>query len=295
MSEVDLGGSIGQNFTDMSPALDLAQRINDDLRELEPRAWVLWQAIEDYENMAPGRENSNWGLIQTDFTPEDVASEPLRKNKKYWAMGNYSRFIRPGARIVNTDDPNTTAALRPDGGVVVVHTNPSGSEREVTLNLDGFRTAADGAVKRWATDGTRNLQRLADVAVGGRMLQATVSPGSVTTFVLPTVNGVNTGATTAPTGTARQLLNANSGKALALANGENAVEQRDSSPGDTAQQWNITKVSASDWGNTAAYRIANVKTGKALSVEGARSVSRRPHRPPHSSGSARPPATATAR
>ncbi len=268
MSEVDLGGSIGQNFTDMSPALDLAQRINDDLRELEPRAWVLWQAIEDYENMAPGRENSNWGLIQADFTPEDVASEPLRKNKKYWAMGNYSRFIRPGARIVNTDDPNTTAALRPDGGVVVVHTNPSGSEREVTLNLDGFQTAADGAVERWATDGTRNLQRLADVAVGGRTLKATVSPGSVTTFVLPTVNGVNTAATTAPTGTARQLLNDNSGKALALANGENAVVQRESSPADTAQQWNITKVSASDWGNTAAYRITNVKTGTALSVEG---------------------------
>lgn len=51
MSEVDVGGSVPQSFTSMSPALDLAQRINDDVRELEPRAWVLWQAVEDYENM----------------------------------------------------------------------------------------------------------------------------------------------------------------------------------------------------------------------------------------------------
>ncbi|MHA4813033.1 glycoside hydrolase [Streptomyces aculeolatus] len=59
MSEVDVGGSVPQSFTDMSPALDLARRINDDIRELEPRAWVLWQAVEDYENMSPGHEDSN--------------------------------------------------------------------------------------------------------------------------------------------------------------------------------------------------------------------------------------------
>ncbi|WP_424570655.1 RICIN domain-containing protein [Streptomyces sp. CH-036] len=268
MSEVDLGGSVGQSFTDMRPALDLARQITDDLRELEPRAWVVWQAVEDYENMAPGRENANWGLIQTDFTPEDAATEPLRKNKKYWAMGNYSRFIRPGARIINTDDPHTTAALRPDGGMVVVHTNPTESDRDVTLNLDGFRTADDGPVERWTTDGTKNLQRDADAAVAGRTLRTTIGPGSVTTFVLPTVTGVNEEATTFPVGTTRQLLNDNSGRALAIEPVQDgtAVVQRDSAPADVAQQWNVTKLSPADWGNTAAYRITNVKTGTALSV-----------------------------
>lgn len=266
MSEVDVGGSVPQSFTSMSPALDLAQRINDDVRELEPRAWVLWQAVEDYENMTPAHENSNWGLIQTDFTPDDAATEPLRKNKKYWAMANYSRFVRPGARIMNTDDPQTLAAVRPDGGAVVVHTNSTGEEREVTLNLDGFTTAADGPVERWTTDATKNLQRDADAAVAGRTLKAVVGPGSVTTFVLPTVGGVNTTATTAPTGAPRQLLNDNSGKALATVSGASNVVQRTSAPADSAQQWTFTKVSATDWGNTAAYRLTNVGTGKALSV-----------------------------
>ncbi|WP_329539805.1 RICIN domain-containing protein [Streptomyces sp. NBC_01358] len=271
MSEVDTGGSAPQSFTDMSPALDLALHINDDIRELEPSAWVLWQAVEDYENMTPAHENSNWGLIQTDFTPEDAATEPLRKNKKYWAMANYSRFVRPGARIVDTDDPQTLAAVRPGGdGVVVVHTNSTGEPRELTLNLDGFRTAANGPVERWTTDGTRDLQRGSDAAVTGGTLKATVGPGSVTTFVLPTVTGVNEAATTAPAGAPRRLLNDNSGKALAVAtvNGTSTPVQRTSAPADTAQQWTFTKLSATDWGSTAAYRVTNAKTGKALAVSG---------------------------
>ncbi|MHC3816841.1 glycoside hydrolase [Streptomyces sp. DT9] len=266
MSEVDVGGSVPQSFTSMSPALDLARRINDDVRELEPRAWVLWQAVEDYENMTPAHENSNWGLIQTDFTPDDAATEPLRKNKKYWAMANYSRFVRPGARIMNTDDPQTLAAVRPDGGVVVVHTNTTDEEREVTLDLDGFETAADGPVERWTTDATKDLRRDTDAAVAGRALKAVVGPGSVTTFVLPTVSGVNTAATTAPTGAPRLLVNDNSGKALATVDGASTVVQRASAPADSAQQWTFTKLSADDWGNTAAYRITNTGTGKALSA-----------------------------
>ncbi|WP_328697722.1 glycoside hydrolase [Streptomyces sp. NBC_00342] len=266
MSEVDVGGSVPQSFTSMSPALDLARRINDDVRELEPRAWVLWQAVEDYENMTPAHENSNWGLIQTDFTPDDAATEPLRKNKKYWAMANYSRFVRPGARIMNTDDPQTLAAVRPDGGVVVVHTNTTDEEREVTLDLDGFETAADGPVERWTTDATKDLRRDPDAAVAGRTLKAVVGPGSVTTFVLPKVSGVNTAATTAPTGAPRLLVNDNSGKALATVDGAGTVVQRTSAPADSAQQWTFTKLSADDWGNTAAYRITNTGTGKALSA-----------------------------
>ncbi|MBT2442680.1 RICIN domain-containing protein [Streptomyces sp. ISL-36] len=271
MSEVDLGGSVPQSFTDVSPALDLTRRINDDIRELEPRAWVLWQAVEDYENMTPERENSNWGLIQTDFTPADAATEPIRKNKKYWAMAQYSRFVRPGARVINTDDPHTLAALRPGGqGAVVVHTNSTGTDRQLTLNLDGFQNVTAAPVERYTTDATKNFQRGSDVTAAGKTLKVTVGAGSVTTFVLPGVTGVNTAATTAPVGGSRQLVNDNSGMALATAtaDGRTVAVQRTSDPADTAQQWTFTKLSSADWGNTAVYRVTNVKTGKALSASG---------------------------
>ncbi|MFI0990707.1 RICIN domain-containing protein [Streptomyces exfoliatus] len=268
MSEVDLGGSVGQSFTDMSPALDLTRRINDDIRELEPSAWVLWQAVEDYENMTPDRENSNWGLIQTDFTPTDAATEPLRKNKKYWAMAQYSRFVRPGARVVTTDDPDTLAAVRPGGqGLVLVHTNRGGTARELTLDLDGFRTVG-GTVERYTTDATRNVQRGTDLTTAGRTLRTTVGAGSVTTFVLPGVTGVNAAATGAPVGAARQILNDHSGMALAVSTvaGTDLPVQRTSNPADTAQQWTFTKLAADDWSSTAAYRVTNARTGRALAV-----------------------------
>ncbi|MFJ8434013.1 ricin-type beta-trefoil lectin domain protein [Kitasatospora sp. NPDC094019] len=269
MSEVDLGGSGPQSFTDMAPALDLSGRITDDLTGLEPRAWVLWQAVEDYENMTPAHENSNWGLIQVDLTPEDPAAEPVRKNRKYWAMANYTRFVRPGARVIATDSADTLAALRPGGaGTVVVHTNTTGSARTLTLDLAGYRTPGAGtAVQRYTTDTTRNVQREADLTVtAAGTVTAVVGPGSVTTFVLPGAVGVNAATAATPTGDDRQLVNGNSGLALAAGpSAQGGPVQRVPDPADPGQRWNITRVGGG-WDSTATYRISNAATGRALAV-----------------------------
>ncbi|MFD9379153.1 glycoside hydrolase [Streptomyces sp. NPDC059999] len=271
MSEVDLGGTVPQSFTDMSPALDLAGRITDDVTELEPRAWVLWQAVEDYENMSPAHENSNWGLIQTDFTPADAAREPLRKNKKYWAMAQYSRFIRPGARVIATDDTDTLAAIRPGGqGAVVVHTNATGSPRTITLDLSGFRSVSAAPVQRYTTDASRNVHREPDVSPSGRRLTVTLDPGSVTTLVVPGASGVNPAATTVPSAAPRLLVNDHSGLALTAAptGGASPLVQHAPDRPDSAQQWVFAKSLPGDWGSTATYRVTNVGNGKALAVAG---------------------------
>lgn len=69
----------GQDFTDMRSGLGLAQHMVDDLRELEPSAWVFWQPVEDYDNMKPGGESEkggNWGSIQLPF--DCTAKAPWR-------------------------------------------------------------------------------------------------------------------------------------------------------------------------------------------------------------------------
>ncbi|MEY2225620.1 glycoside hydrolase [Streptomyces sp. BF23-19] len=268
MSEVDLGGTVPQSFTDMSPALDLAERITDDLTRLEPRAWVLWQAVEDYENMTPAHEDSNWGLIQTDFTPAHAAKEPLRKNKKYWAMAQYSRFIRPGSRIIGTDDDHTLAAVRPGGqGAVVVHTNPTGSARTIALDLTGFRDVSGAPVQRYTTDPTRNVNREADVSVTGKRLTVTLAPHSVTTLVVPGASGVDP-EQAAPAAGPRLLVNDHSGLALtaAPAGAGSAVIQRPPNRPDTTQQWTLTRSVPGDWSSTASYRVTNAGSGRALAV-----------------------------
>ncbi|MFE2726929.1 RICIN domain-containing protein [Kitasatospora sp. NPDC059327] len=269
MSEVDLGGSGPQSFTDMAPAMDLSRRITGDLTELEPRAWVMWQAVEDYENMTPAHENSNWGVIQVDLTPDDPAAEPVRKNKKYWALANYTRFVRPGARVIATNSADTLAALRPgDAGTVVVHTNSTGAAQSLTLDLAGFQKPGAGtAVQRYTTDAGKNVQREADLTVtSAGTVTTTVGAGSVTTFVLPGTVGVNASTATTPTGDARQLLNENSGLALAAGPSAQASPvQRVPDPADPGQRWNVTRVGGG-WDSTATYRITNVATGKALAA-----------------------------
>ncbi|MFE9478902.1 glycoside hydrolase [Streptomyces spororaveus] len=268
MSEVDLGGTVPQSFTDMSPALDLAERITDDLTQLEPRAWVLRQAVEDYENMTPAHEDSNWGLIQTDFTPADAADEPLRKNKKYWAMAQYSRFIRPGSRVIGTDDDHTLAAVRPGGqGAVVVHTNPMDSARTIALDLTGFRDVSAAPVQRYTTDATHSVHREADVAVTGKRLTVTLAPHSVTTLVVPGASGVDP-EQAAPGAGPRLLVNDHSGLALtaAPAGAGGAVVQRPPNRSDAAQQWTFTRSAPGDWSSTASYRVTNAGSGRSLAV-----------------------------
>src|SRR6185312_802367 len=67
MSEVDLSpANVRQDYDDMRPAIALGEQIVSDIGRLRPRAWVLWQAVEN-EKHDP-KTGSDWGLIKTDLT-----------------------------------------------------------------------------------------------------------------------------------------------------------------------------------------------------------------------------------
>src|SRR5690606_28558220 len=76
----------------MNSALLLANTIHDDLTIGGVTSWQYWIAVSKY--------NFRDGLI---YTREH--GENIELTKRLWAMGNYSRYVRPGAlRLEATSD-----------------------------------------------------------------------------------------------------------------------------------------------------------------------------------------------
>ncbi len=255
MSEVD-GNSGSHDHNAMAPALWLAGRISLDLRELQPAAWVIWQAVENEQNMLPGRENQNWGLIHSDF---ENGGSNYYITKKYYAMGNYSKYIRPGYTFIYAGNSKTVAAVdSANGKLVIVSYNDTSSGVSNAYDMTRFGTVAASATV-YTTSSSGNLVQ-SSASIANKVLNVTVPANSVVTYV---VNASGTSGT--PVSTYR-IVNRNSGKVLDVSGGSTAdggdVIQWTNN-GGTNQQWTLI-----DAGSSYS-RIMNVKSGKVLDVSGA--------------------------
>lgn len=276
MSEV--GGSwstTGQDFESMESGLGSAHQIVDDLRELEPSAWVFWQPVEDYDNMAPGGESpegGNWGEIQIPFscTAEDsLETCPIYTNTKYWVTQNFTHYITPGDRLIGVDDTDSTAAVSASGSAVtVVHVNDTTEDRDVTLDLSGFADVAAGAtVTPVVTSVDGYLVEGAPVAVRDAAATLTVPAESVTTFLVDGVSGVAGDAGLAQDGHVYRLDGVQSGLSLAP-DGAGGVQISTDDPTAAEQLWTLTDLGAPEGSGThrTRYAVTNVGTGEQLAV-----------------------------
>ncbi|WP_058306573.1 glycoside hydrolase [Gracilibacillus massiliensis] len=264
MSEVDLGPSgIPQDFDNIEPGLALSERITSDIMTLEPKAWVLWQAIEDQVNMNADNENMNWGLIHVDFDPEDFDGLEYYKNKKYYTMANYTKFIRPGHQVINTNNENTLAAInKKDQQAVVVYTNQSESEENIALDLSGFGVIDQSAsAVPYATTAEKNVEQGEAIDIDSKTLQTTVEPKSVTTFVVSGVAGVNDEESFLQEDKRFKIENKNSEKVLDL-NGQDLV-QNTSEKDKASQEWQLDKVT-DDYTSSEEYHIVHAATNEVL-------------------------------
>ncbi|WP_146197065.1 Ig-like domain-containing protein [Serinibacter arcticus] len=253
MSEIEGNWVNGWNPLLMENGLGIASRINDDLRELEPNAWVLWQPVEDLYNMdqpAPRGENLNWGsvFIDLDCKPyvengQEVWKSPRRValaggvsanapecsvevNSKYNTLRNYTHFISPGDALIPTTSTTTTAAVAADGqSTTLVHSNAAATEQTVVVDLSKFGTIdADATLTAHVTTQAPSLaeptanalveQAPVAVDVAARTATYTVPAKSVTTFVIDGVSGVADDAAALEDGGTYQLVGQQSGRAL---------------------------------------------------------------------------------
>lgn len=120
----------------INTALRVARVIQLDLTVAGVSAWQWWTAIsqEDYKD----------GLIYTDWK-QAGDSQVYYSSKTLWALGQFSRFIRPGMKRCGFDGEGTDvngllgSAWRDDrtGEVVVVYVNMASTEAPVSV---GFKT-----------------------------------------------------------------------------------------------------------------------------------------------------------
>ena len=272
MSEVEGDWGDGQSFTDMRPGLGLAQQIVNDLRELEPTAWVFWQPVEDYDNMKPGGESAkggNWGSIQLPFSctsKDTLESCPIYTNTKFDTARNFTHFIKPGDKLIKVDDTSSAAAVTKDGkGASLVHVNSTTAPRTVTIDLSKFRTIKGNAtVTPTVTSADGKLQRQDPVKVVDGKATYTVPAQSVASFAVKGVTGVAKNAGLFTKGHSYSLTGVQSGKAVTVAaNGTNLVIG--SANGTVAQEWQLD-ARHGETGNRQRYVLANPAEGKRLAV-----------------------------
>ncbi|WP_202078998.1 glycoside hydrolase [Caldalkalibacillus salinus] len=191
MSEADGGGGTDPfgryRFApdDMEPALNLSNMISTHLKEMQPAAWIFWQAVENYpENI---RGDHTWGLIHANFEEEGsqgLAEEEWRTNKKYYAFAQYSKFIRPGYQQIGIDGSDAVAFIDwQDERLVIVQTNEGTSSVEKTFDLSDFNDVGE-KVQVYRTSETEDLVQLDDMIIANEKLTTILPRESITTFVI---------------------------------------------------------------------------------------------------------------
>ncbi|MGL5273768.1 MAG: glycoside hydrolase [Phocaeicola sp.] len=158
-NDEEIGGGHGFDRT-MKTALYVARVIHHDLVYANAKSWQWWRAVGgDYKD----------GLIREFSEEPDFLTGRVEDSKLMWALGNYSRFIRPGAirMQINTKLPNQgvveegdtdvtglmcSAYQNVDGSWVVVVLNYAEEEKEFALQVKGK------GIKSWQPYRTSDIE-----------------------------------------------------------------------------------------------------------------------------------------
>lgn len=137
--------------TGMAAALYMAKVIYYDLVDANASAWQWWLAISPYDYKD--------GLIYIDKNHKDGH---FRDSKKLWALGNYSRFVRPGMQRIPVEQSSPdlyVSGFRDPAGtaVVLVFVNVSG--RPKPIRPEGGAFAEGDLLTTYTTDAVSDLKK----------------------------------------------------------------------------------------------------------------------------------------
>ncbi len=169
----DVGDELQGNGRDLGidPALYVARVMHYDLTVANASAWQWWLGVSPYDYKD--------GLVYIDHDQNDGQ---VYDSKILWAMGNFSRFIRPGAVRVDVDRSDqktpeesadgimTSAYVHEEAGQVIsVIINYSDQHRDMLLALEGVEEQNISSFTPYLTSGNSSLEQQAPVIYGESM------------------------------------------------------------------------------------------------------------------------------
>ncbi len=195
MTETDWSGSVKNCKNGMGPGLWFSKKIIQDLTNLSPQAWIMWQTIGSYTGSEPFDGNYDgpqvdmtkgfWGVATCDFDKREILL-----SQKYYCFGQFTRHIRPKMTLLPIDSLTVGAYNKDEGKLVIVAVNDKKREREISFDLGEFSPLESFSTVRTSgslTDG-ESWKELPAEKLHGSTLKANLVPYSVTTFLITTKN-----------------------------------------------------------------------------------------------------------
>jgi O-glycosyl hydrolase len=168
MSETGSGGNgIGGN-------LSLAQRLIDDMRYIQPEAWIDWQYMEE--------ANDQWCTIRGSFADQTYA-----KVKNYYVRQQCTRFIKHGYDIITSPCSKSLAAVNASRDTLVLVVLNEGAKAVHHIDLSLFTDLpALSSIKAYRTSASENLVSTKNgVSLNGSNLKVVMPAQSIMTFIIP--------------------------------------------------------------------------------------------------------------
>lgn len=186
-NDEEIHGGGGFDFS-MEEALYVARVMHYDLTVANARSWQWWRAaggnykdglIRMYvKGERSGGRGQGRGMVQTNM---------VRDSKLMWTMGNFSRFVRPGAvRLsmegnMEIDGLMLSAYKNTDGALAIVAINYSKEDRPISINLSPLNLKSSTATAYRTSDVEgESLKNVGKVD----LKKSTLPARSVTTFYL---------------------------------------------------------------------------------------------------------------
>ncbi|MBP3656535.1 MAG: hypothetical protein J6K32_07565 [Clostridia bacterium] len=195
MSEVDGGDVAGENAGEMGAALWLGRKIIADLNTLSPTAWVLWQVVDNHISAEGFAGNKDSGMVDVNggfwgLAVADHDRETIILTQKYYGMGQFSRYIRPGSTLIHCGDEAIAAYHPGTRELVIVAVNDRAADKDAHIDLSAFAKVGSSA-RMIRTSGSmqdgESWAELEPVAVEGGSINAALKGNSITTFIIADV------------------------------------------------------------------------------------------------------------